>query len=338
MPTESEIAMGDRDPFKTAAGSEGNQDFSAFGSGNDPGDPFGEDQSSKRKLVLYSLLVLLLGAGAFYYFTMDDPGYELAEDEALDIDAGAPHKEVTIAPAKPSVPAQSTAPIKSSPPKEVVVTPSVVKPAPSIPKAMPVAPAKPSPPMVAKPPKKVPASIRPTLSLPPHGAVRNYDETANNAKFQWTGGPGAWIKFSRSPSMRPIEFKVWVNGNHYNFHRPYPGVWFWQVSNRSGSSQVRMFKVAPPIDRNLTVVSPKAGDTIASRGAVVRWIGDSNVTYYRVEISNKGWGKPNYRFATSGTQVRLSSIAAGSYDLRVGAFSEVSGRWEYSPPIDVSFQ
>ena len=41
------------------------------------------------------------------------------------------------------------------------------------------------------------------------------------------------------------------------------------------------------------------------------------------------FGQPLHRFGTSGTSIALQGVNPGTYDVRVGAFSEVSGRWEW---------
>ena len=59
---------------------------------------------------------------------------------------------------------------------------------------------------------------------------------------------------------------------------------------------------------------------------------------YKVEVSQSGWANPEYKFQTSGQDVQMRGVQPGAYQLRVGAFSEVSGRWEYSQPVDVTVQ
>ena len=63
------------------------------------------------------------------------------------------------------------------------------------------------------------------------------------------------------------------------------------------------------------------------------------MAYYRVEL-NQGddWSNPQFKFSSSGTQVQLNGVAAGQYSMRLGAFSEVSGRWEYTQPTSVTVQ
>lgn len=175
-----------------------------------------------------------------------------------------------------------------------------------------------------------------TLTEPTDGSSINYDESQGAANFSWTGG-GGYIVFSRNSSMSPAVFRIKVSGNQYAFHNPWPGTWYWKVENSSGSTEVRSFKVNGPARRNLQITEPSNG-AVAGNGGVVAWQGDSAVAYYRVEISNSGWANPTHRFATSGNSIKLEGVAAGSYQMRVGAFSEVSGRFEYTAPASVTVQ
>ena len=47
------------------------------------------------------------------------------------------------------------------------------------------------------------------------------------------------------------------------------------------------------------------------------------------------WANPAHRFQTSGTSVALNGVPPGSYDFRVGAFSEAAGRWEWQELMSV---
>jgi hypothetical protein len=174
------------------------------------------------------------------------------------------------------------------------------------------------------------------LTEPADGSSLNYDESQGPAMFTWTGG-GGHIVFSRNSSMSPVVYRVKVSGNQYAFHHPWPGTWYWKVENGSGSTEVRSFKVNGPARRNLQITEPSNG-SVAGNGGVIAWQGDSAVAYYRVEISNSGWANPTHRFATSGNSVKLEGVTAGSYQMRVGAFSEVSGRFEYTAPASVTVQ
>lgn len=174
---------------------------------------------------------------------------------------------------------------------------------------------------------------------PADGQSRDYDETTGGALFQWEGGAD-YIVFSRYSSMTPITRKVRVTGsNSYSLRDAYPGRWYWRLENedQSSYSEVQSFSIAPPSPRAISLSEPTAGASI-SGDSLVSWNGDNKVSYYRVELSDGNFATPNYRFSTTGTSMQMSGVMSGSYQLRVGGFSEVSGRWEYSQPISVTVQ
>lgn len=175
------------------------------------------------------------------------------------------------------------------------------------------------------------------LAEPADGSSLTYDETQGPATFSWTGG-GGWIVFSRSQSMSPPAMKVAVSGNNYSFHHPWPGTWYWKVENKSGSTEVRSFKVAGPQRRNIALSQPASGGSVSGNGGTVSWQGDNKVGFYRVELSSGSWANPQFRFASSGNSLNLSGVSPGQYQMRLGAFSEVAGRWEYTPAIPVTVQ
>lgn len=176
-----------------------------------------------------------------------------------------------------------------------------------------------------------------TLSEPADGSSLLYDESQGPAQFSWTGGGGT-IVFSRNPKMRTSEMRIRVNGNSYAFHHPWPGTWYWRVENRAGKTDIRSFTVGAPQRRSISLSQPTSGGSVGGNGGTVSWQGDSRVASYRVEFSNGGWANPNHRFASSGNSVQLQGVAPGQYQMRVGAFSEVAGRWEYTTPISVTVQ
>ncbi len=178
----------------------------------------------------------------------------------------------------------------------------------------------------------------PVLSSPEDGASRNYDETANAATFTWSGGGRSRIRFSNSPKMRPVEVEAWVKNNSYKLLRPHPGTWYWQVSNKKGRSKIQSFVVNAPQKRAISLINVQDGATLSKDSALVQWKGDTMVTYYRIEVSNQGWANPSFRFATTGTQLDMRGVPQGQYQMRLGAFSEISGRWEYTDPLKVSVQ
>lgn len=177
-----------------------------------------------------------------------------------------------------------------------------------------------------------------SLSSPDSGASLTYDETQGAAMFSWSGGPGT-IVFSRHSSMQPEVMRVKVSGSNYSFHHPWPGQWFWKVESEGGASEVRSFSVSAPIRRNVAITAPASGASLAGTGGVVSWTGDKAVAYYRVEL-NQGddWSNPLFKFSSAGSQLELNGVGAGQYQLRLGAFSEVSGRWEFTQPISVTVQ
>ncbi len=165
---------------------------------------------------------------------------------------------------------------------------------------------------------------------PPNGHTMGYNE-ATPVYFTW-GGSGA-VKFSRNANMSPLDRSA--KGGSYAFHGPMPGTWYWQA----GNGEVRSFNVDAPIRKQVSVVSPGAGQTVAGNGGAVQIQGTTGVAYYRVEFSSsQNWGIPDYRIHSQSTQVALNGIQPGSYQMRVGAFSEQSGRMEYTNPMPVTVQ
>ena len=175
------------------------------------------------------------------------------------------------------------------------------------------------------------------LITPMDGQARGYDETAEYALFEWEGSSSATVVFSRNANMNPVEKRVYVSGNSYRLAHPWPGTWYWQVQGDDGDvSEVSRFIVDAPVRRQVAMAplpSPLSGN-----GGVVSWTGDTKVARYTVELSQSGWANPAMRYQTSGTSLPLTGVTPGQYQVRVGAFSEVSGRWEYTPPVSVSIE
>lgn len=179
-----------------------------------------------------------------------------------------------------------------------------------------------------------------TLLSPQNGARRPYDETNAPAEFTWEG-PADRINFSRNSSMAPLVKSVSLNGaSFYALENPYPGTWYWQVVNGDGASEVRMFRVSAPERRSFPISQPTEGGNIAGTGGVVSWQAGEKIARYSVEVvaSGASFAQPQHRFGTSGTSVALQGVSAGTYDMRVGAFSEVSGRWEWQYIRNVTVQ
>ncbi|MBP6218248.1 MAG: hypothetical protein KA436_06655 [Oligoflexales bacterium] len=304
----------------------------------------------KGRIALLSLvLILLAGGGVFYYYTMEpaadtdgplvseddkeqeDPAAKLKSEEKHEDVMGKNHKvespsndlhdkaqgELAKAdPAQKTVEAAVPAKEEQKEKEDVAEETAVSSP-------------------VSKGPA---ATVKPTLTAPENGVTRIYNEVTEAPEFSWNTDAGSWILFSRSPKMKPVHFKVWVKGQSFKFSRALPGVWFWRVSNAAGQSEIRSFTVKAPPRRSLVLTSPTEAGVIAGTGGLVSWSGSRYVTYYRVELSTGDWTHLSYKFATSGTALALKSVAAGPYELRIGAFSEVSGRWEYTNPIKVTVQ
>lgn len=178
------------------------------------------------------------------------------------------------------------------------------------------------------------------ILTPANGASQSYDETQGVSEFTWEG-PADEIVFSRSQSMTPVVKSAKLNGaSKFNFENPYPGTWYWQVKNSSGASSVTSFTISAPEARNFPISAPTPGGQVSGNGGVVSWQAAEKVARYSVEITAAGasFANPAYRFGTSGTSVAIQGVAAGAYDFRVGAFSEVAGRWEWQVIPNVSVQ
>ena len=365
--------MAKQDPFSKDGKTEGasGDDFSDVTKGSKGG-------GNRMKVIVLILLVGALAAGGvLYYFSQDEDTGPSAEEammkppprkprvsaeKGLDL-APKPAPTMDLSP-KPAPTMETAAPKTGGAPK--IDVPAI--PGPSLASkmeskeqpAMPDSRSQMTMPPTNMPPKELPKTVKtettetapvpeeemdkgatateaPVARSPENGASRNYDESSAAARFTWTG-TASWIAFSRNPNMVPHEIKAKTRGNHYDLQRPVPGVWYWQLGNGAGKSQVRSFTISAPVKRALAILDPKNGSTLMKDNGTVAWKGDHYITYYRVEFSNQGWANPNFRFATTGTQLQVRDIPQGPYEMRVGAFSEVSGRWEYTDPIKVTVQ
>ncbi|MBC7660095.1 MAG: hypothetical protein H7249_10330 [Chitinophagaceae bacterium] len=266
---------------------------------------------SKSKLIVGGVLLLGILVGGYLYF---DGGSESGEETAAE-DAAAPADDAGDD-AKPADGAKATAESKET-----------AKPAEA-----------------AKPAATAAAAAASTgaikLLTPGAGGSQTYDETQGVSEFAWEG-PADEIVFSRNKSMAPVIKSVKLNGaSKFSFENPYPGTWYWQVKNASGASDVSSFVIAAPEHRSFPVSAPTPGGSVAGNGGVVSWTAAEKVARYSVEFTPTGssFANPSYRFGTSGTSVSLSGVNPGSYDVRVGAFSEVAGRWEWQVIQNVSVQ
>lgn len=184
------------------------------------------------------------------------------------------------------------------------------------------------------------APVTVSLISPPDGASQPYDETTGPAEFSWEG-PGDRIVFSRAASMQPAAMVVALNGaTSYSLENPFPGTWYWRVDAAGGVSEVRSFRIQAPERRNFPIVQPSEGGSLAGNGGIISWQAGEKISRYAVEVVSSGGSfvSPMYRFQTSGTSVALQGVTPGSYDIRVGAYSEVAGRWEWQIIRGVAIQ
>ena len=261
--------------------------------------------SDKTRYIIFGAVIILVAVvGWFLLSGSGDEAADVAED---DVAAEDPSATTAATPEDAAKPAEAA--------------PTAEAPA-----------AAPAPETMAPPAGAI------SLSSPDNGASLTYDETQGAALFSWSGGPGT-IVFSRHSSMQPEVMRVKVSGSDYSFHHPWPGQWFWKVESEGGASEVRSFSVSAPIRRSIAITAPASGASLAGTGGVVSWTGDKAVAYYRVEL-NQGddWSNPLFKFSSAGSQLELNGVGAGQYQLRLGAFSEVSGRWEFTQPISVTVQ
>lgn len=275
---------------------------------------------SRTKYIAIGALVIVLAAVLFFVFTGEDSAEkdEIAEEGAAGETKEGEEEEDKAAQAEEA---------------EKTNTPTTAEETRTEPMEKPAAPEVKAP--VAS--SRSFGSGRVSLEAPTNGSSINYDESQGPAMFTWKGGSG-YIVFSRNKSMRPSELRVRVNGNSYGFHHPWPGTWYWRVENASGKSETRSFTVGAPQRRNVALTQPTSGGSVAGNGGVVSWQGDSRVASYRVEFSTGTWANPKHRFASSGNSVQLQGVTPGQYQMRIGAFSEVAGRWEYTTPVNVTVQ
>ncbi|MEY4632056.1 MAG: hypothetical protein RIQ81_2176 [Pseudomonadota bacterium] len=266
------------------------------------------NSNRSRYILLAVLLVAVAAVGYLYLVTGDVAENEFPPPAAAEEVKPSDAATASTAPAATAAPVASTAPVENT---------------------APVAAAEPADGAAAGPV---------SINFPEDGSTIAYDETVGPARFSWTGGSGK-IEFSRSSSMKPLSMSIPVKKGAYSLHQPAPGTWYWRVKTAGGTSEIRSFTVNAPVRRKLSLTAPAAGATIAGSGGQVSWQGDARVTYYRVELNNaQDWANPNYKFSTAGATATLQGVTPGAYKMRVGSFSEISGRWEYTTPVDVTIQ
>ncbi len=187
-----------------------------------------------------------------------------------------------------------------------------------------------------------PSAVSGALAVvaPADGQTRAYDEASEPAVFQWQG-PANHLVFAFDKGMQQVMRRVNVTDRQsYEFLNPHPGTWYWQLQGPDGVTEPRSFTISTPERLNLVIGQPSAGGAIAGNGGMVSWTAPhTRVAFYRVEFSAGGsFAKPDFRFASSGTNVTLNGVTPGTYQVRLGGFSEVSGQWEYANPITVTIQ
>ena len=177
-----------------------------------------------------------------------------------------------------------------------------------------------------------------SIVSPVDGQSRDYDQTMGGAIFSWQG-MAEYISFARNSEFVGARRTQVTDSNEYVMHHPVPGQWFWRLEDSASNplSETFTFYVANPVPRNISISEPQAGGSISS-GGTVSWMGDEKISFYRVELASGGFSNPNYRFSTVGTSLNLEGVSPGSYQLRLGAFSEVIGAWEYSEPVSINIQ
>ncbi len=301
-------------------------------------------ESKVRYFLLGGLLLVLLLVGGYYVYQqfMGTPSYPIPRQPVTERPAPRSFEPPVIATqdplAQPNIPAPKTDSLNMDP----LAMPGAQQPVQNDPLAQPVVQ---QPPVVTQPVMPVvqqpvyqqlpmpadPSTLGPgQIDGPPNGHTMGYSE-ASPVYFTWGGG-GA-VKFSRNANMSPLDRSA--KGGSFAFHGPMPGTWYWQA----GNGEIRSFNVNAPMRKQIAVVSPGAGQSVAGNGGAVTIQGASGVAYYRVEFStSQNWGVPEYRIHSRSAQVALNGIQPGSYQMRVGAFSEESGRMEYTSPMPVTVQ
>jgi hypothetical protein len=258
---------------------------------------------SQRVIIL--IVLLLASAGGYYYFNV----MKVEDDFAFDLDEDT-FKEDTFSSEEPKELYQE--PLEDP----EAVTDSIVQEAQEVQQT-----------------QHLGTGNYAQLS-PRDGAVVTYDESRNPPGFKWTGGQGQLV-FSRKADMSRVQ-KSLVAPSGVRVSRLYPGTWYWQVKGAESSSSIRSLVVKSSRKRNIVLQSPQGGESLPSSGGEVRWIGDERIAYYKIELIKPETAVTAYRFATSGTSLQIKNVESGSYQLRVGGFSEVSSKWEFSDAINIT--
>lgn len=289
-------------------------------------EELGESKGPNRKRLIVLLLILFVSGGVFFYLT--------EEDTSFDDDFSLAHEEIVV-PKK----------FERKPPQRKLEKIEGQKAAEKVHKKEDVKKEKKeerkekdSPKPAHTKAKEVKAMMGMgalALAGPMDGESYEYDLSRARPKFSWTGDADKII-FSRNRSLKPAHTVARVKGTEYEGRYFEPGTWYWQVKNGEGTSSVRSFTVLPSRIQIPKVIMPENGAELNGNSGTVNWTMTERSAFYRVQLTQKeNWVAPNYLFATSGTKLMLKGVTPGSYKLRVGSFSEVSGRWEYSSPVQV---
>ena len=306
-------------------------------------DDFAEDfegtnqksKSNKNRTLVFGLIFLMGAGGAFFYLTQEDSSFE--DDFSLNREEFVVPKKMEQTPQKAKIEKlepheKAEEAIKTETPNKKqeelkAVLKKEVKEEEEEVKEKTLSAEKTTPPLQA--------TGELTLISPPKGEVREYDLSSERALFSWNGNAEKII-FSRNSNLKPIHTSADVLGSEYYGRYFEPGTWYWQVKNSEGTSEVNSFTVRPSKVEKPKILTPQNGTEINGNNSGVNWTMTARAAFYRVQLTQKeDWVSPDYLFATSGTKLMLKGVAQGSYKLRVGSFSEVSGRWEYSDTIQV---
>lgn len=280
----------------------------------DFGDEFddgGGDDAQKKKKIAILVAALVLVGGLFFYLTGEDTSFE--EDIILEQKEGMPKKEESDATAVSKEEKKDKKERKSKKKRKKAKEEE------------------------SSGERVAVASGVGALALlgPENGLSRFYDLSSDRPVFSWQGNADT-IVFSRSPDMSSIVYSEKTNGSSHAGRYFKPGSWYWQVRNSSGASEVRSFNIIPSDERGLSLLAPQDGGEMTGDSSIVSWSTLERGAYYRVQMTQGDtWVNPSYVFATSGSQLAVKNVPPGSYKLRVGGFSEISGRWEYTDSIAI---
>jgi hypothetical protein len=180
----------------------------------------------------------------------------------------------------------------------------------------------------------VPSAI--TNVTPKEGASMVFDLTKGPATFKWQG-EATKIIFSLNKTMKPIARRIDVIGkSSYGFRGIKPATWFWRLDTSLGEGAVQSFKIRRPKARNFEFTQPVTGSSISRQSAPISWKPAKKVAWYKLIVYRKGGKKAILVKGTSGSKLTINNIKPGQYEMKLGAFSEVSGKWEWKRITDIT--